>query len=137
MTNELELLFPPRLRLADRLCSATLDIRVQKWMIFSWKSLGSIVIIWTQMGKSSYNCICRLDSGVRNRHKFFLWMVFLFQKIRTSSVNWFLKYKSNDGHHLYYFALTHAFWTHVIFIFDQFFIRIFWSIWKVCPMMHT
>ena len=40
-----------------------------------------------QMKLSRWKDINRLNSGIKNRHNFFLWAIFLFQKIGTDSVN--------------------------------------------------
>ena len=32
--------------------------------------------------------ISRLNSGIKNRHNFFVWAIFLFEKLGTDSVNY-------------------------------------------------
>ena len=43
---------------------------------------------WTLLRRVSSNHMHRLNSGIRIRHNFFVWAVFLFEKLGTDSVNY-------------------------------------------------
>ena len=56
-------------------------IRIQKSVIFVCKGRATYLIGFQILD------ILRLNSGIRNRYNFFLWAIFLFQKIGNESVN--------------------------------------------------